>query len=482
MRSHYVALSVYWVSLSVALLNYGSVELLTVTLLALPTFFLFIVLLATGGIPTHTGSTLWAAASLMVLLLAWIGAQTVIPLDAPFSEAAWKEIQAFLPGAASTISVSLADDRAAAMRIAVPFGVFMVGLLLFSTDERASGALRLLSGLSGLISIFSIVQFTIAPDQLLFDAKRAYLSSLTGIFVNRNTAATFFGLALLLNASIVEASFGKIGFRRVSSAILAGARLSPAMQTQLWFAAFHVVLLFSTLTALMLTKSRGGVVAALIAVCCLLLLKAFSRLQKQEKSGLAPAKERRWIRILIGASILLAIVIIFFSLGQRVLLRSQIQSAFEDGRFCVLPGIVAAVWDNLPLGAGLSSFPTVFPAYRDATCGIAGVWDRAHNVYLEGLLTLGIVFPLSALLFSLWLSAVFIIGIRRRRSARYAGELGIASLVLIAAHSAIDFSLQISGLAIYFAAMLAPIVTLSLRPPGKKRTLKEQSTRHSMTA
>ncbi len=43
---------------------------------------------------------------------------------------------------------------------------------------------------------------------------------------------------------------------------------------------------------------------------------------------------------------------------------------------------------------------------------------------------------------------------------------------------AIDFSLQISGLAIYFAAMLAPIVTLSLRPPGKKRTLKEQSTRH----
>lgn len=469
MASLFVASFIYWVTISIALLNYGSVELLTVTLLALPIFFLLIILLVTAGLPEHTRQTLWMATTVTLLLITWIGVQTTVELSVPFSQPAWNEIRDFLPHAHPRMSVSPEDDRAAALRIAVPFGVFIVGLLLFSTDERATRALKVLSVLAGLISIFSIAQFYIAPDWLLFDAKKAYLTSLTGIFVNRNTAATFFGLALLLNFSVVETSLRKMDFRRALAAVAAGGALSEATQKKAWYATFHFILLISTLTALMLTKSRGGIGATFIAVCLLLLLKAFGRPQKRQKDRPETPEQRRWLKMLVSGGVFLFILVVFFSLGQRVLLRSQIQDTFEDGRFCVMPGILSAVRDHVVLGTGLSSFSTVFPAYRDPNCGVAGVWDRAHNVYLEGLMTLGIVFIVAALVFSLWMTAVFIIGIRRRRSARFAGELGLSSLLLIAAHSTIDFSLQISGLAIFFAALLAPIVTLSLRPPGSRR-------------
>lgn len=469
MRSFFVASLIYWVTLSITLLNYGSVELLTVTLLAVPIFLLLIALLVTVGLPKYTGSTLWMTAILMVLLFTWIAVQTTLDVSLPFSEPAWEEIRGFLPDAPTRISQSPEDDRAAALRIAVPFGVFMVGLLLFSTDERATRALNILSVLAGLISVFSIAQFYIAPDRLLFDAKKAYLSSLTGIFVNRNTAATFFGLGLLLNFSLVETFLRKMNFRDLLAVIAEGTALSPVIEKKLWYAALHFALLCSTLTALMLTKSRGGIGAAFIAVCFLLLLKAFRTSNKPSERP-TTARRRPWVRLIVGAGICSAIFLIFFSLGQRVLLRTQIQDTFEDGRFCVMPSILSAVREHFLLGTGLTGFSAIFPAYRDPVCGIIGAWDRAHNVYLEGVLTLGIVFIVSALIVSLWLTIVFVIGLIRRRSARFAGELGLSSLLMVGIHSAIDFSLQISGLAIFFAAMLGPIVTLSLRPPGNKRS------------
>lgn len=477
MPSLFIASIIYWVTILIALLNYGSVELLTVALLALPIFLLLLILLITQGLPEHTASTLWTSAILLVMLVAWVVIQSTPGLDLSTAQPAWKEVQQLLPDTQSAISLSPADDLPAALRIAVPFGVFMVGLLLFANDDRAVRALKVFSVSAGLISIFSIAHFYAAPDRLLFGEKIAYLTSLTGLFVNRNTAATFFGLALLLNATVVETSIRKIDIWRVLGAIGAGSMLSSGTQKKVWHALWHCALLFSSLTALMLTKSRGGIGATFVAVCFLFVLKMVrkSRISRKQQADVSALGRRT--KMLVASCGFLLVLVIFFMFGQRVLLRSQMQDTFEDGRFCVMPGILSAVRDHFPFGAGLSSFSSVFPAYRDPSCGIIGAWDRAHNVYLEGLFTLGIVFVVPALVFVLWLTVVFLIGIRRRRSARFAGELGLSALLLVAVHSAIDFSLQISGLAIFFAAMLAPLVTLSLRPPGNGNAQRKAADR-----
>ena len=40
--------------------------------------------------------------------------------------------------------------------------------------------------------------------------------------------------------------------------------------------------------------------------------------------------------------------------------------------------------------------------------------------------------------------------------------MGLAALILASLHSVVDFSLQIPGLAVYFAAIMAATVTVSL--------------------
>jgi hypothetical protein len=44
--------------------------------------------------------------------------------------------------------------------------------------------------------------------------------------------------------------------------------------------------------------------------------------------------------------------------------------------------------------------------------------------------------------------------------------LGLAATVLVALHAAVDFSLQIPGFAVFFAAFLSAVVTISLGRNG----------------
>ncbi|MBP0575551.1 hypothetical protein J8J27_33020, partial [Mycobacterium tuberculosis] len=81
------------------------------------------------------------------------------------------------------------------------------------------------------------------------------------------------------------------------------------------------------------------------------------------------------------------------------------------------------------------------------------VWDRAHNVFLE--FALGVGVPAAAgVLVALYavLTTTFVIGWRRRRRLVCAPITGIAILVLLTLHSLVDFSLQIPGMAVFAVA------------------------------
>jgi hypothetical protein len=467
-----IASLIYWTSIFIALVNYGAVNLLTVTLLAFPIFLLLPTLLLWRGVSRHTQAALWLAGAILVLSLAWITFQTTPLPDGVFAQPAWREIQDMHPGTRPVISLTPANDWASALRIVVPLGVFMVGILLYPTDKRAMQALKIICVSGGAISFVSIAQFIFAPNALLFDAKIAYLDSLTGFFVNRNTAATYFGIIVLLSMSMARIAFRGIALSRVIAVFNVGGAISPENRRAIVSATFYLGLLLSSLVALMLTKSRGGIASTFVGILLVIVLGIFRSPMQSKHAVLTGTRRRGLKRLPILACLLIVVPIGFLSVGERVLLRTQAQDAADDGRFCVMPGIISATRDHFPFGTGLASFPEVFPAYRDARCGIIGVWDMAHNVYLEGIFTLGVAFVILASTAVIWLSGVFVVGMKRRRSVRFAGELGMASLVLIGIHSALDFSLQISGVSILYAALLAPIVTLCLRPPQKSMTMK----------
>jgi hypothetical protein len=466
-----IGTAVYGASIVLALLNYGAADLLIVTLFIFPIFAVLFLLLMTRAIP---GQFVWTVAVTLTILLgsaAWIAFQTTPLPGGIFAHPAWKEVQALVPGIRGTISVTPADDRAGYLRIAAPVGVFLCGLLLFSTDDRARRALVFIAVAGGLISLGSILQFVLAPTRLLFAEKTAYLDSLTGVFINRNTAATFFGLLLLVEVAQARVALQAVEFRRIAVRFEAGRKLSPELRLQLAKAGLYLCFALSCVVALLLTKSRAGIGASLIAVILMVVLAAWGHRKRSRQRS----RDRR-LETGRGASIIGGIVVlaVFLTFGGRVLWRAQVQGG-DDSRFCVMPGIWALVSDNFPLGSGLSSFIEMFPAYRDYRCGINGVWDMAHNFYLEGLVTLGIAFVVLAVLAVSSLVLIFVTGLRTRQYFRLGAEIGMASLVLVMIHSAFDFSLQISGLAIFYAALIAPLTALSLNEPGRRKKRRREA-------
>ncbi|WP_169776431.1 O-antigen ligase, partial [Escherichia coli] len=52
--------------------------------------------------------------------------------------------------------------------------------------------------------------------------------------------------------------------------------------------------------------------------------------------------------------------------------------------------VVDAIKTSPWTGIGLGTFQDVFPAYRTGDLTSRGLWDKAHNSYLENALELGI--------------------------------------------------------------------------------------------
>ncbi len=467
--------AIYCIAITLALLNYGAVDLLSVTLLAVPVFLLLAVSVIWIGVPGHRRAAMLAATLVPTLAFAWILLQTSAWPVA--GDPAWRDVQTYVSGVTSAVSLTPADDWASALRIAVPFGIFMLGLILFDTDERATVALKVLAVVGGVVSLLSILQFHFAPKTLLFGAKSAYFDSLSGFFVNRNTAATYFGLMALMNYALCGRAAAGIEIRRLLAAVDQRRPLAPDQRRQLWAAAGYGLLFLLTIIALVLTKSRAGIVSSLAAIVLLTLFMSLRPANRTTSQNLFAKTRLSKVRR-VGVAILLsaALTFVFLSLAGRALMRVD---GTLGARACVWPGMLSGVRDHLPWGSGMASFETVFAAYREPSCGIAGIWNRAHNVYLEGLFTFGAMFPVLAVGTLLLLFAIFKKGMTTRRRLRYAPEIGFASLLLIAFHSAFDFSLQITGIAVIYAVMLAPIVSICLNLPGQTR-VKRRRRRHGL--
>ena len=459
----------YYSTILVAVINYGAVDAITVSIVVVVMFAILVSLLLTHSPPEHSAKILLAGGTILILSGAWVVFQTTPLPRGILGHPSWNEIGALVPDLRATISVTPADDRAGWLRIAAPVGVFLAGLILFPTDKGSERALLMLAISGGVVALLSLQQFLLTPNMLLFARKTAYLDSLTGFFVNRNTAATYFGLMGILNFSMLGRMLSHQKYPHLSRALISGVSFEPKVMKHFLLVAVVTASMVLCTVSLMLTKSRAGVGSTFVAAVVLVLLMSFRTTAGPLKAMRGGLSSRGRI-----TSTLLSLfsVLLFFSLfaGQAIL-RAETRG-IDDGRFCVLPGMWSAVDDNFPWGTGLSSFAEVFPAYRDTDCPILGTWDMAHNLYIEGLIALGMGFPLLLLLANAFLWRSFVQGLSNRRSLRYAPELGAAATVLVSLHSIFDFSLQVSGFAIVFAAVLAPTVTISLRPTGIRRKIE----------
>lgn len=440
------------VLLTMTTVMFGSADRIPMHLFAGLTLVFAIAVVALRGIPRDLGQ-LAVRASWVAIIVAGVALFQAVPY-APdtLANPIWSVVQETLGMRFGAISVDPYKTVASVPPVLLPFAVFVATLSLCDTDRGAMHLLRLLAAVGGVLAVFSVIQFQLFPGTLVAIPKEAYLDSLTGTFVNRNTAATYFAAIAILAAGFLVSAFLS-GDGRVSGRL---AILDP----RIVFGA----ILTAALIALALTKSRAGVASAVAGFAVVVPLVAMlppGGRRSARGFTMRPATPLRR-RIGIGAAALVAVGLAALLIGGRSLLRLDVQG-LEDGRFCILPGVFELILDNWLTGTGLGTFEVAFDAYRDPACGIYGVWDSAHNVYLDGLVTLGVVTIPVTLFILITLASAFLRGLKRRQRLRAFPAVGLGLTVLVVAHSLLDFSLEIPGFAAPFAAMLAATAAVSAR-------------------
>ncbi len=221
--------------------------------------------------------------------------------------------------------------------------------------------------------------------------------------------------------------------------------------------------------AILLSASRGGIVAFLVQLAVLGALFAF---RKSQKMRIVPAV----------AFVLLAIAAAGWLGATRAIgrfLPNQPGEATLPRRWTMFKG-TAAIFIAHPLtGTGLGTMVVVFPRYETDYDG--KVVNHAHNDYIETLADLGLPGGLLGLLF-LW--TLYRKGMQSLESEQSHFSFAFHAAALAAClglllHSLVDFNLQIPSNALIFLIQAGLAVAPPLAADTVVRRSRSSSLRHS---
>jgi hypothetical protein len=374
-----------------------------------------------GGAPVPF-RRLAPAALPFFMAIAWAWLQSVSWIPEALKDPSWRETgEAFgrnLPG-----SISLAPEEAGTgiMRL-LSYGTVLFLALQFGYSARYRRFMLWGVAVSGaLYALYGILVWLNGNTSVLWLAKWAYPDSLTSTFVNRNNYATYAGLGLCAALALVVRGL-KEGALRGNAFMLALALAVPIA------------------AGLLLSRSRGGVASALMAILAMSVVVATSPKARTARATFA---------FCTVALILSGLVVVGGGLIGRL-----DPSGIEQfgGRARLWLSAMSAIVDR-PLGGGLGAFPYFFPGYRDRAVGPEfGLIDKAHSTYLE--LAAELTVPIMAALV-VGLGWVIVRMVRASQRLNPGAALAATGAsVLVAVHSLFDFGLEIPAITVTWLLLL----------------------------
>jgi O-antigen ligase len=294
-------------------------------------------------------------------------------------------------------------------------------------------------------AIYGLIQYLTHWQQIFGYVKKYYLEEATGTYVNRNHFAGFlemilpFAVALALGWTVVvfkNTSGGAATLRKI---------VSKEELVSLVFWLFLSILLFA---ALVLSRSRTGIISALVSLVAILALAGTSSVRA--RTGAAVVAPLFLLAVLglivwIGSD---PVIGRFETLGQEYNLSGQ-------NRISIWRDTLGLIRHHPLFGTGLGSFQVVYPSVQTAFLTL--LVEHAHCDYLEVVSDLG--FPGGVLVFGsiFWILAKTV---RHYRNAEQhfdkAVWLGcVGSIAAILLHSLADFNLYIPANALTFIIILA---------------------------
>jgi putative inorganic carbon (HCO3(-)) transporter len=460
----------------------ASGKLRVATVLGNVVFFSLLGLLVITAIPYGTAEAWWkaffvcAAFTLAILWLvegylsqAWIkdGRTVILPLMALAIFALIQTIPspstASLPGAISTfpwnaISVDPYQTRFFALQI---FSLTLAAVFLFNyatTEKRWRIIINLIIGVAVMSAIFGVLRQTTQHDTgfvlPLIKLEQGY-----GQFINRNHFAFLMEMALGLGLGMTIGG----GVRR-DQALIYFAALMP-----IW-------------TALVLSGSRGALIAMIAQVIVAALMFGFATRKRASDSESRVVQIIQSRAVQVGLVVVLLFGIVFGTLwlgGDRLAARieqsrNELNTEIDESRSAVSRNEIwkltlRMIAANPIVGVGLGAYWATVPAFHNGSGRMTP--QEAHNDYLELIASGGMV----GLAIFVWFAIVVLRKTREnlrsshrfRRAACFGAALGITG---IAVHSLVDFGLHALINALIFIAL---IVMATAKPPWAIETARE---------
>ncbi len=331
-----------------------------------------------------------------------------------------------ISGISRTISVEPYLTKIAVIHFTALF-IFFAAFSAFTDSFKRLKKLVILITIFGFIfAFFAILQSFLSPDKIygIYGVENAVPF---GSFVNRHNFAAFMEMTI---------------------AIPLGLLFVGAIEKDKRLLFITAVGLMGV--ALLLSGSRGGLVALLAEVFLLVLLTS-----KGKTTGSLAIKG-------VMAVGLIAVIVVGAILigGESSLTRVAETASSNDvtsNRMQIWSVTLDIIKANLPFGVGIGAFGVAYTGF-DSLNGMGRV-EQAHNDYLEVLANAGIVGLVIGISFLFFFFRTAISNIKTKNIYRRGVAVGaFAGCFAILVHSVFDFVLHITAITLMFLTLLSMLI------------------------
>jgi len=332
-----------------------------------------------------------------------------------------------ISGIPQTISLDPFATQVSALHFLALTMFFSAALVFTDSAKRLRKLVSVITIFGFVYAFFAILQAVLSPNKI-YGIYESPNGSPFGSFVNRHNFAAYLEMTLSLPLGLMF-----VGAVKKDKRLL------------------YVTAIGLMGIALLLSGSRGGLVAFLAQIIFLIILTTKSKSYGQIvlKAGLAVAL----VAAIVAGS--------FFVGGESSLTRFVETAASENvttDRSHIWSVTLDVIRENLPFGAGLGAFGVAYTPF-DSFSGLERV-EQAHNDYLQVLSDAGIV---GLMIGGFFLFRLFREGLRNIKTEntfrRGAVTGALAGCFAILVHSVFDFVLHTTAVSVLFLMLVSIVVS-----------------------
>ncbi len=356
------------------------------------------------------------------------------------------------------ISMTPEATYLAALSLLPPVAIFLATLTL---DRRERRVMSLALVAFSVVSVFlGLLQLAQGPTSHLRFFEYTNQDDAVGFFANRNHFAALLYCAIALIATVLVAQLTGLSFKQRK-----GVETTYALGALAASVALAALIVGETMA-----RSRAGILLMIVA----LLASVVAGVERHR--ALANVNVFRGLAAIIALAILL--------LGQSALFRLLDRfdvDALSDARLIFAHNTVAAATSVMPTGSGIGSFPSVYATVEKPADLLAGRYaNHAHNDLLEMWLETGLVGPTLLILFLIWLTRKGIAVFAKPNSDllpvdRALLRASILIILLLLAHSLVDYPLRTSAMTALFAFACGLLIDPPVTSPRRARIHRQPS-------